>query len=68
MRSMLVMCLSIYLLNFISSRTKLLWWVVDAADGTMEVSTNRCSFLLTVDDVAVDKGRGACQVFAKLTQ
>ena len=54
-------------LNFISSSTKLLWWVVDAVDGTREVSTNRCRLLLTVDAVAVDKGRGACQVLAKLS-
>ena len=36
--------------------------------STMEVSTNCCRLLLTVDAVAVDKGRGACQVLAKLSK
>ena len=62
------MCLSIYLVNFVSSSTKLLWWVADAVDCRMDASTNRCRLLLTADAVGVDKGRGACQVLAELSQ
>ena len=40
----------------------LLHCVVDAVDCTMEASTNRCRLLLTVDAIAIDTDRSACQV------